>query len=541
MNIDLAVHVGTELAALGVREICLCAGARNAPLVTVLSASEYFRKHGFFEERSAAFFALGRIKASGRPVAVVTNSGTAAAELLPAVIEAHYSGLPLLVVTADRPREDRGTGAPQAIEQVGIFGSYVHDSLDLAKKERARLNGWHWDGPAHINVCFDEPLMEPASETGSTMAEMDFRAVAADAAMEHVSENLLKIQGKRLDRFLGAVRFPLVIVGSLPRDAVAPVRTFLQNFGAPVYLEAVSGLREDRLLDGIRLSSCEKILDKAVSLSKTMSQPIDGILRIGGVPSVRFWSELDTLPLEVMSIAETPFSGSRNSALITTSLSRFFAVYHPNKVVNPADFQNLIEADKTLQHRLDRLLESEPTSEPGLIRGLSGLVPMDSNVYLGNTLPIREWELAANRESRNWNVSANCGASGIDGQVSTFMGFVQEGRSNWGIVGDLTAMYDFSAPWAFRHLPSQSQVRLVVVNNHGGRIFDRIFADPLFKNRHKQDFYGWAEFWRMHYERWTEIPAAVSAADTEATSRQLIELVPDVEATARFWHSYDEC
>src|SRR5438067_1651083 len=125
MNSSLAVHTLEQAHSMGVSELCICPGARNAPWIQVLTANPgIFRCHYFFEERSAAFFALGRIRATSRPVAVLTTSGTAAGELLPAAMEAHYSGLPLVMMTADRPRSYRGTGAPQAAEQVGIFSHY---------------------------------------------------------------------------------------------------------------------------------------------------------------------------------------------------------------------------------------------------------------------------------------------------------------------------------------------------------------------------------------------------------------------------------
>ena len=121
----------TALARLGVAEVCVAAGARNAPLITALIASDGIKLWSFFEERSAAFFALGRMMADRMPVAVLTTSGTAAAELLPAVIEAYYQGLPLVLVTADRPRRYRGSGAPQAIEQKDLFGPYVSACIDV--------------------------------------------------------------------------------------------------------------------------------------------------------------------------------------------------------------------------------------------------------------------------------------------------------------------------------------------------------------------------------------------------------------------------
>jgi 2-succinyl-5-enolpyruvyl-6-hydroxy-3-cyclohexene-1-carboxylate synthase len=144
-NLDSASRLIGEVRALGAREFCVCAGSRNAPLLVALGTSVF----SFVDERAAAFFALGRIKLHGAPVAVVTTSGTAAAELLPACVEAHYSGLPLILITADRPARFRGTGAPQSIEQVGLFGVYAETSIDSWTRQR----------PLHINVEFDEPLL----------------------------------------------------------------------------------------------------------------------------------------------------------------------------------------------------------------------------------------------------------------------------------------------------------------------------------------------------------------------------------------------
>jgi 2-succinyl-5-enolpyruvyl-6-hydroxy-3-cyclohexene-1-carboxylate synthase len=134
--------------ALGATEFCVCAGSRNSPLLAVLGASA-LRLFSFVDERSAAFFALGRIKLHGHPVAVVTTSGTAVAELLPAAVEAFYSGLPLILISADRPARFRGTGAPQSIEQAGIFGVYAETELET----------WSRSKPVHVNIEFEEPLL----------------------------------------------------------------------------------------------------------------------------------------------------------------------------------------------------------------------------------------------------------------------------------------------------------------------------------------------------------------------------------------------
>ena len=147
-NVERSRQLIARLRDLGVSEFCVCAGSRNSPLLAVLGSSDA-RLFSFVDERSAAFFALGRIKQHGKPVAVVTTSGTAVAELLPATVEAHYSSLPLVLVTADRPARFRGTGAPQCIEQEGLFGGYAALDFDATR-------------PVHFNVEFDEPLIDGA-------------------------------------------------------------------------------------------------------------------------------------------------------------------------------------------------------------------------------------------------------------------------------------------------------------------------------------------------------------------------------------------
>jgi 2-succinyl-5-enolpyruvyl-6-hydroxy-3-cyclohexene-1-carboxylate synthase len=164
-NIAEARRVIALARELGVVDFCVCGGSRNAPLIDSLAASRLpFAEAGttangerqtanaftFVDERSAAFFALGRAKLTGRPVAVITTSGTAVAEMLPAAIEAHYSGVPLVLITADRPARYRGTGAPQAIEQAALFGVY-------ASRDPER---WARDCALHINIAFDEPLID---------------------------------------------------------------------------------------------------------------------------------------------------------------------------------------------------------------------------------------------------------------------------------------------------------------------------------------------------------------------------------------------
>lgn len=158
MNSQLALNVLKQLKLLSIQDVVVCPGGRNIPLVFMLEEDLDFHPYYWYEERSAAFFALGRSRISGLPTAVITTSGTAAAELLPAAMEAYFSGVPLLLITADRPREMRSSGAPQTTDQVGLFNKHITFELDIARDETPTLAGWQLKGPAHLNVCFEEPL-----------------------------------------------------------------------------------------------------------------------------------------------------------------------------------------------------------------------------------------------------------------------------------------------------------------------------------------------------------------------------------------------
>ena len=159
MNTTLATNVLNQLKILSIKDVIICPGGRNIPLVFQLEDDPSFNPYFWYEERSAAFFAIGRSRISGVPIAVVTTSGTAAGELLPATMEAYYSSVPLLLITADRPRSMRQSGAPQTTDQVGLFHKHVTFALDVEGEEPLCLSKWDLKGPAHLNVCFEEPLL----------------------------------------------------------------------------------------------------------------------------------------------------------------------------------------------------------------------------------------------------------------------------------------------------------------------------------------------------------------------------------------------
>jgi 2-succinyl-5-enolpyruvyl-6-hydroxy-3-cyclohexene-1-carboxylate synthase len=478
-NLERASGVIASVRSLGVQELCVCAGSRNAALLAVLGVSDA-RLYSFVDERSAAFFALGRMKLHGAPVAVVTTSGTAVAELLAATIEAHYAGLPLILITADRPASFRGTGAPQSIEQIGIFGVYAETDPD----------SWTGTRPLHINVEFeDEPLTaghpELHERPGSVVARKPQLMMKVSAASP--------LQGN-----------PLVIVGGLTVERRERVRAFVKKLNAPTYAEPLSGLREDADLPLIR--SGERMIARA---------SFDRVIRIGNVPTLRYWRDLEAGSLSVAHFSDLPFPGlTRGDVYPIEALPEL-----------SGSLDESFAADDAKQAQaFSEILNDEPESELAMIRRLSQTLPAAARVYLGNSLPIREWDLAATRD-RSFEYQANRGANGIDGQLSTFFGWCAPNRENVCVVGDLTAIYDLNAPWILRQL-EDVHARIVIVNNGGGRIFSRVpslrtldekLRERVIENSHDVHFEHWAKMW-----------------DLDAT-----ELRPDAEASRRAWAKYD--
>lgn len=464
-NIELARRTIAAIRSLGVTDFCVCAGSRNAPLLAVLGKTQQIKTYPFVDERSAAFFALGIGKRLGRPACVVTTSGTAVAELLPAAIEAYYSGVPLVLLTADRPARFRGTGAPQSIDQRAIFG--VHAST--------RIDDWDGTGALHVNVEFDEPLIDDEVEADAPWPVRMRARVTPDVPPVPI-----------------AFENPLVLIGGLAAEDRDRVREFVLQLNAPVYAEPLSGLREDDAL-------CDLLVVNERSLPRG---GFDGVIRIGNVPTLRFWRDLDRSDLGLVSFSRLRFPGlSRGEVHSIDALP---------EVTRRARDDAFFMRDCEQRARFEALLDEEPDSELAAFRKLSRELPHGARIYLGNSLPIREWDLAATREQREYVIEANRGANGIDGQLSTSFGW----NADFAIVGDLTALYDLNAPWI------KPSTRVIVVNNLGGRIFERVptGAPELAINEHSIAFDRWAAMFGI----------------------ELTELRPDAEASRRVWKRYDE-
>lgn len=299
---------------------------------------------------------------------------------------------------------------------------------------------------------------------------------------------------------------PLVIVGGLAPRHHARVRAFVRAANAPVYAEALSGLREDASLPlitaGERMIACARF---------------DRVIRIGNVPTLRYWRDLETSELPVGHYSDLPFPGlTRGEVRPIESLP----------AIEGSRDDAFFARDREQHERLHAILDEEPESELAMMRALSRELPDRARIYLGNSLPIREWDLVASHQSRDFEYEANRGANGIDGQLSTFFGWCAPDRDNVCILGDLTTLYDLGSPWIVRQLDPRVRLRIVVINNGGGRIFGRVASlramdagvrARIVENEHEIRFDQWAAMWNL----------------------DVTELRPDAAASARVWQRYD--
>lgn len=509
----------------GITEWVVCPGARDMALLQQLSSCPDLTVWTHFDERSAAFFALGRIQDTGLPVAVVTTSGTAAAELYPAVIEAYYEGRPLVLITADRPVEFRGSGAPQAIEQAELFGIYsqmidIEDPSDIPNT--LIEDSWDYRSPLHINICLPEPKID------GPLPEADFYP-EAPPELEYPRPSLANLAQNLRNK---SYRDGLVLaIGGLDPNEQDPALWLAQELKAPVIADATSGIRES--LSTLTLIDADRIFK---------SNPPSTVLRLGDVPVGRFWRDLEDMPnTEVFSITRTGFSGlARPSTVIYGQLEDIIqALGDISPVGDPLD---LLKSARKSSGVIEDALVSLERSEPALVRAFSQFAALGDYLFLGNSNSIRLWNAYAQRLMATENVRANRGANGIDGELSTFLGGSVRMRDSWALVGDLTALYDANALAMTPQLPEGRRV-IGVLNNTGGGIFKRLPQASQFSpamermliQPHSADFSHLAQLWGATYLR------IESADDTEQldglpeSGTFLVELVPDAQQTEQFY------
>lgn len=491
-NLELANSVVLSLRKEGVSEICLCSGARNAPLVEAFKSFEDLSIHSFFDERAASFFALGRAQATGRPVVVCTTSGTAVTELISGAVEAYYDRLPLVLLTADRPSSYRGSGAPQSIDQLQPLMAHVDKQIQIERT----LGSFEISqkGPTHINVCFDEPLLGERVE----------RLTAPETKLER----------------------PLLIVSGLSTIEARELEPILSKIRRPMILEPTSQLSGSPNLQSFQVSS------HSVQVAGFLEN-FDSVIRIGSVPTARVFRDLDLAldSVPVLTFSNRPWPG----------LSRL-----PKSQVQPLkafaeqkfDFQDWEGVPaKGQEEKVQRAIEAFEKSELNIFRKLKSQIPSGAKVFLGNSLPIREWEAAGDFvQDHKYEFFGQRGVNGIDGLVSRFLGQVESGRENVLILGDLSFLYDSSGLWAQQFLPERVSFKIFVINNFGGRIFRRLFKNTKLQTEHNLNMKLQAEYWGLYYQsvgedevssfNWNDLPEV-----------GFVEFFPELDQSDKAWEA----
>jgi 2-succinyl-5-enolpyruvyl-6-hydroxy-3-cyclohexene-1-carboxylate synthase len=479
---ELARSVVAALVESGVSEVVLAPGSRNAPLsfaVHDASSAGLLRLHTRVDERSAGFLALGLTRVGTR-AAVVCTSGTAVANLHPAVLEAAHSGLPLVAVTADRPARLRGTGANQTTDQVGIFGPLVGTvdvsaSSSFGPEAAAVVALSDPSGPSHLNVQLDDPLVPLADGSGWAITPR-LRAPAMGEKRQAGGPDSHRLVPNGIPRGPRTV----VVAGD---DAGPPARVLAERANWPLLAEPTSGSRTGEnalrcyrlLLDGPLGQRVERVV---VLGHPTLSRPVTRLL---GRDDVEVWSRPPA-----GAWADRPF--------------RVDVTFDQLEVAEPDDpawFDEWRAADREVAARLDGLLEEEEGITPHEVAGaVSRAVPPGGLLYVGASSPIRDLDLMVPRYAvgDRRKILANRGLSGIDGTISSAIGAVL-GRPRTtralALMGDVTFLHDANGLVLGPDEPVPD-LTIVVVNDDGGSIFatleqgadeyadryDRLFGTP---------------------------------------------------------------
>lgn len=557
-NLQFARTLVGQLQASGVVAAAICPGSRSAPLAVAMAAQPGLACSFHVDERSAAFYALGHAKASGRPVALLCTSGTAGANFLPAVAEAHHSRVPLVVLTADRPPELRSWGAAQTMEQRRLFSGFLRwfeeapcpserDGQDayaaaLAWRATCAATGSP-PGPVHLNLPFREPLLPPGIEPGAA-PRLPARRLDDFAAVDTGPEGLAgELQG---------IERGVLLFGPDAREGnLAPAaHSLAQTLGWPVIADPASGLRAGAGLAGSVIHGADLLLRDVATASALRP---DLILRFGGQPtsaSLNAWMAMhpsaETWLVDPAAAFRDP--QHRATRLFRTSPRRFCelaAAHLPppgNALAWRAEWRR---ADDVARAAASAALAAEGAFlTPHVAASLWARLPDGATLYAANSMVVRDVDAFAGPREAGLRLLANRGVSGIDGLISSALGAAAaQPRPTVLWCGDLAFLHDVSGLLAGKLL--DSDLTVVVSNDDGGGIFEylpvaRAVPRPLFEQAfampHATDLCQIARGFGWQAERVDSRAAFEQALDSAlAGGRHVIE-VPVVRAANTAFH-----
>jgi 2-succinyl-5-enolpyruvyl-6-hydroxy-3-cyclohexene-1-carboxylate synthase len=551
---DLLVE---ECIRCGVDFFCLAPGARSTPLVTAVAAHPKARSLVHFDERGTAFAALGYARATGRPAAWITTSGTAVANGLPAVVEAALDGVPMLLLTADRPPELRHTGANQTIDQVRLFGEYVRWFFDLPAPDAAldpamvlttvdqavyRAQGTP-AGPVHLNLMFREPLAPDSDDAprpallarlhdwyarGTPWTRYSAPVLAPpDALIASLCDELAGVQRG------------LVIAGRLETAAQGrTVAALAEALGWPLLPDIGSQVRPRDAGTGV---ACYDALLATPAFAATY--PPEAVLHVGGrFVSKRLLQYLErTRPSQYVVVQPNPYRYDpthqvthRVEADIVAFCTRFRQAL-PERTGTAAAWRGVWQR---ASQQVDALWQTQvdaaaTLSEPQVARLVSRHLPDGHGLVLASSMPVRDMDLFVHPGLAAGKTATNRGASGIDGTVATAAGVARGLEAPVTLVlGDLALLHDLNALALLRDQP----VTVVVLNNNGGGIFSFLpiarhaeVFEPFFGTPHGLTFAAAASLFGLGYAAPSTPTAFVDAYRhaTRSPTPTLLEVTTD--------------
>jgi len=470
-----------ELARCGMRDACTSPGSRSTPLVLSLAREPRLRCHSHVDERCAGFFALGLAKASGLPVAIACTSGTAVAELLPAVVEAHEARVPLIVLSADRPPELRGVGAGQTIDQLKIFGGFAKWFFELgtheATPERVR---WirtlacraYWTslegrpGVVHLNFALREPLVSDAPPPAPRGARADRHPLLTRGPARRVAPS----ETASLAGALAGHPRGVVVAGRYEHDSGLgeAAAAFCERAGWPLLADPLSRARRGEAA----VAHYDALLRDPTFAASVRP---DIVLRVGDLPTskpLRAWLAGMTEVTQAVLDAEDGWQDP------DATLCRSFAVEPAETLAalepTPAEEDWLAgwrSADERAAEAILGVLAAEGLSEPAVAAELGVLLGSEATLFVASSMPVRDIETFWPVRSDPPRVLCNRGANGIDGTVSSAFGAAAGSDGPVVLlIGDVAFAYDLSALLAARRL--ELKLTIVLLDNGGGGIFD---------------------------------------------------------------------
>lgn len=495
-----------ELVKSGVEDVVVSPGSRSTPMAMVMAEHPELRVHIHVDERSAAFFALGIAKATKRPAALLCTSGTAAANYYPAIVEAQYSRVPLIVLTADRPHELRDVGAPQAIDQIHLYGKNVKWFVEMAPPENtaemlryartvcaraASAAQTPPAGPVHLNFPFREPLVPQLDR--NDLFELSERTEGY-VNIHSGQFGLPNEEYKEMAQIFNSAQKGIIVCGPLEKaDFSAAVIKLAEKLNYPIIADPLSQLRSGLHEGSFIIDAYDSFLKN--DDAKKALKP-DVIIRFGAMPvskpltifmkenstarqiivdGGRGWRDPALLSTEMIHCDEILFCESVTSFLNTSENDEFIALW---KKINDLTRSKLADINA-----VDEL------SEGKLFFQLAELLPEGSTLFVGNSMPIRDLDTFFHYNQKSIRVMANRGANGIDGTVSTALGAGMASQPLYLVLGDLTFFHDLNGLIASKQYGID--INILLINNNGGGIFsflpqanhprnfEKLFGTPL--------------------------------------------------------------